>query len=191
MADILKPKRGKHSTIANINPILQDGEIVFEKLDDGSTGYGLIKMGDGVTPYNSLPPFIAAIKDYIPMSEKGARGGIAPLNASGIVDSQYLPEYVDDILEFPSREDFPEVGEEGKLYVDTSKTSNNVYRWSGSTYILVSSSVSYEIRKEGSAVVLVGSDGSRSVVSNVGGVEIRDSDPGPSELYSGKMWIVR
>ncbi len=61
MADILKVKRGKHTTIAELNPVLEDGEVVFEKKDDGTTGYGLIKMGDGNTPYNDLPPFVSGV----------------------------------------------------------------------------------------------------------------------------------
>lgn len=53
----------------------------------------------------------------------------------GLIPSQYLPSYVDDVLEYDSKNDFPEPGETGKIYVDTS--TNLVYRWSGSTYIQV------------------------------------------------------
>lgn len=188
--DILKPKRGKHTTIQALNPILQEGEIVFEKSDDGSAGYGLIKMGDGVTPYNNLPPFLKAISDYIPISEKGKANGVVPLNSAGTIDSNYLPSYVDDVLEFPSFEDFPAIGETGKLYVDISGTSNNVYRWSGTQYIGIATSVTYTLEKSGSSVVLKGSNGSQSTVSNIGGVEVRTNDPPQSELYPGKMWII-
>ena len=191
MADILKPKRGKHSTLADINPILQEGEIVFEKPDDGSTSYGIIKMGDGHTDYNHLKPFIAAVTDYISIGEKGKAGGIAPLNNLGMVPIEMLPNSLDDVLEFPKFSEFPETGETGKIYIDTSKQSNNVYRWSGTQYVCVSASVTYTLEKEGSSVVLKGSDGSKTTVSNVGGVEIRDTEPGQSELYEGKMWIVK
>ncbi len=193
MADILKPKRGRHTTIAALNPILADGEIVFEKLDTGTTGYGLIKMGDGHTPYNQLPPFVKYTDPdtFVQIDQKGAANGVAPLNANKLIDAKYLPSFVNDVLEFPTFNEFPEQGEEGKLYVDCSKTSNNVYRWSGTQYICIASSVSYTLTKEGSSVVLQGSDGTRSTVSNVGGVEIRDNEPGQAELYAGKMWIVR
>ena len=189
--DIFKPKRGSHSKIRSINPILQEGEVVFEFPDDGTRGFGLIKMGDGVKRYNDLPAFIAAINDYISITEKGAPNGIAPLNSHGLVPAEYLPDSLEDIVEYPTRADFPEQGETGKLYIDASKTSNNVYRWSGTQYILVSSSVTYTLQKEGSSVVLKGSDGSQSSISNVGGVEIRDTEPSQHELYAGKMWIVR
>ena len=39
----------------------------------------------------------SALDDF--KGTKGAAGGIAPLGADGLVSSQYLPEYVDDVLE--------------------------------------------------------------------------------------------
>ena len=188
--DIFKPKRGRHNTLRRLNPILFDGEIVFEKPDD-ENGTGLIKMGDGVTRYNDLKPFISSVSDYIPAEQKGAANGIAPLDDLGKVSPDYLPSYVDDVLEFDSVRDFPEVGEKGILYVDVSQISNNVYRWSGTQYVTVAKSIMYELKKQGSSVVLEGSDGSRSTVSNVGGVEIRSTEPSQGELYPGKMWIIK
>lgn len=54
----------------------------------------------------------------------------------GKVPASELPSYVDDVLEFPSHDDFPGEGEQGKIYVaiDTGK----VYRWSGSIYVEIS-----------------------------------------------------
>ena len=53
----------------------------------------------------------------------------------GLIPSEYLPSYVDDVVEYDSKNDFPEPGETGKIYVD--KSTNLTYRWSGSTYIMV------------------------------------------------------
>lgn len=54
---------------------------------------------------------------------------------NGIIKSELLPSYVDDVLEFANKDAFPaaDAAETGKIYVaiDTSK----IYRWSGSTYI--------------------------------------------------------
>jgi len=52
---------------------------------------------------------------------------------NGKVPASELPSYVDDVLEFPTFDDFPEEGESGVIYVaiDTGHT----YRWSGSEYI--------------------------------------------------------
>ena len=191
MADILKPKRGKKSTIEAINPILADGEVVFEKKNDGSTAYGVIKMGDGVTPYNDLDPFIEAVTNYIPESQRGIPGGFAPLNFSGKIDPAYIPNSIDEVLEYPTKEDFPFPGEQGKIYIDMSELSNNVYRWSGSFYINISPNVTYQLEKVDSTVTLKCSDGTQSSVSGIGGVEIRTTEPTQAELYNGKMWIVK
>lgn len=70
---------------------------------------------------------------------KGKSQGIAPLDENGKVASSYLPSYVDDVLEYNTRTAFPTTGESGKIYIalDTNKT----YRWGGTTYVELSSSV--------------------------------------------------
>lgn len=67
--------------------------------------------------------------------QKGNSGGLATLDGSGKVPTSQLPSYVDDVLEFESKDDFPSEGEEGKIYVDAD--SNYTYRWTGNTYILI------------------------------------------------------
>ena len=58
MANYLRPRRGKRSTAESQNIILKKGEIFFEAPDAGvGKGSGRIKIGDGVTPYTSLPYF--------------------------------------------------------------------------------------------------------------------------------------
>lgn len=56
-------------------------------------------------------------------------------DSNGEIRSQYLPSYVDDVLEFESIDLFPEEGESDKIYVDTS--TNKSYRWSGTQYVLI------------------------------------------------------
>lgn len=56
-------------------------------------------------------------------------------DSNGEIRSQYLPSYVDDVLEFESIDLFPEAGESDKIYVDTS--TNKSYRWSGTQYVLI------------------------------------------------------
>ena len=70
---------------------------------------------------------------------KGQALGIVPLDENGKVASSYLPSYVDDVLEYDTRTTFPTTGESGKIYIalDTNKT----YRWGGTTYAELSSSV--------------------------------------------------
>ena len=77
------------------------------------------------------------ITDAINVSAKGVANGVATLNASGVIPSIQLPSFVDDVLEYTTLASFPVTGETGKIYVDL--TTNKTYRWSGSTYIYITS----------------------------------------------------
>ena len=82
--------------------------------------------------YNVQSDTLNAINNKI-----GAAGGIASLDSTGKVPSSQLPSYVDDVLEFTNKTQFPQSGEAGKIYVDLE--TNSCYRWGGSTYIEISS----------------------------------------------------
>ena len=73
------------------------------------------------------------------LAEKGQPGGLAELDESGRVPSSQLPSYVDDVVEYPSRSDFPATGESGKIYVATD--TNLAYRWGGTEYVEISPSL--------------------------------------------------
>lgn len=65
-------------------------------------------------------------------------------NVDGLLDggkipNNFLPSYVDDVIEYTSKSNFPTTGESGKIYVDT--TNNLTYRWSGSAYVEISKSL--------------------------------------------------
>lgn len=75
----------------------------------------------------------------IASSLKGAASGVAELDSSGKVPSAQLPSYVDDVVEYAAKANFPTKGETGKIYVD--KTTNKTYRWSGSAYVEISPSL--------------------------------------------------
>ena len=70
---------------------------------------------------------------------KGKANGYASLGGDGKVPANQLPSYVDDVLEFASKTNFPSTGEKGKIYVDLS--TENIYRWSGSAYTEISPSL--------------------------------------------------
>ena len=78
---------------------------------------------------------------YTPLNSnlKGANNGLAELDASGKVPTSQLPSYVDDVLEYSAKANFPTTGETGKIYVDT--TTNKTYRWGGSAYVEISPSI--------------------------------------------------
>lgn len=72
-------------------------------------------------------------------SEMGIAGGVATLDNDGKVPSSQLPSYVDDVVEHDTFDDFPTTGEEGKIYVAID--TNITYRWSGTQYTEISSSL--------------------------------------------------
>lgn len=72
-------------------------------------------------------------------ANKGAANGYAPLDGSSLVPSANLPSYVDDVLEFADLVSFPATGESGKIYIDSA--TNKQYRWSGTDYAEISSSL--------------------------------------------------
>ena len=80
------------------------------------------------------------LASYIKTSAKGVAGGVASLGTDGKVPSTQLPSYVDDVVEgtYTANATTP-TGETGKIYVDTS--SNKTFRWSGSKYVEISSSL--------------------------------------------------
>lgn len=75
----------------------------------------------------------------IPTSQKGTSNGVAELDANGLVPSSQLPSYVDDVLEYDTKTDFPTNGESGKIYIATD--TNLQYRWTGTQYAEISSSL--------------------------------------------------
>lgn len=72
-------------------------------------------------------------------AEMGVAGGVATLGSDGKVPTSQLPSYVDDVLEYTAKANFPTTGEDGKIYVD--ETTNKTYRWGGSAYVEISSSL--------------------------------------------------
>ena len=61
-----------------------------------------------------------------------------PLLVGGLLPSNVLPSFVDDVLEYSALASFPATGSSGLIYVDT--TTKKIYRWSGSAYIEISPS---------------------------------------------------
>ena len=88
-------------------------------------------------------------------SAVGAANGVCPLNSNSVIDSQYLPSFVDDIVEAYARTGGTALGsdwlsatsasgsaltpETGKIYVLMADSgdyaANSQFRWSGSAYV--------------------------------------------------------
>lgn len=71
------------------------------------------------------------------------------LDGSNLIKAEYLPSYVDDVLEFQNFSSLPITGEQGKIYVTTD--DNATYRWSGTTYIGLSNPLDYATQAEAEA----------------------------------------
>ena len=73
-----------------------------------------------------------------------ANGGVFDLSTKadlvgGKIPASQLPAYVDDVLEFANLASFPATGESGKIYI--ALDTNLTYRWGGSSYVVMSSSL--------------------------------------------------
>lgn len=102
--------------------------------------------GDHVHPSDSTKADVSLI---------GSANGICPLNASSLIDSQYLPSFVDDVIEAYPRSGETELSstwlatgsasgsaitpESGKIYTlmvdSTSYSANSQFRWGGTAYV--------------------------------------------------------
>ena len=93
----------------------------------------------------------------IPMSMKGAANGVAELDDNGLVPSSQLPSYVDDVVDvFAEKSGEPAAwhlytdstkatevtGETDKIYVATNMTTDGIFRYSGTQFVQVASTVS-------------------------------------------------
>lgn len=85
---------------------------------------------------------------YIKNSEKGTANGVATLDATGKIPASQVPGSMDEIIEgyyyngnfyLDSAHQQEITGEESKIYVDLE--TNKTYRWGGTTYVEISSSL--------------------------------------------------
>lgn len=95
--------------------------------------WGSILTGTGVDSQTDLVTYLTA--NFEQLINKGVANGYVPLNSSTLIDSVYLPSYVDDIIEVANYASLPVTGETGKIYITLD--TNKQYRWSGSTYIAI------------------------------------------------------
>lgn len=115
---------------AEIDRIENKFDGVTDKLEDALQKEIEDRKAGDTTITNSLNAFI---------STKGQPGGLAELDSTGKVPAAQLPSYVDDVLEFSTKAQFPQTGETGKIYV--SKDTNLTYRWTGTQYLEISQSL--------------------------------------------------
>lgn len=128
-----------------------------------TTAAGVVTLTDSVSLDDStLAATAKAVKTaydkanhehpYINLNQKGVAGGVATLDETGFVPASQLPSYVDDVVEGTYNADTKKftvdgselaAGEAGKIYVDTN--TEKTYRWSGSTYVVISETLALGI----------------------------------------------
>jgi len=109
------------------------GTITGIIMNDQTVGTsGIVNLGTVITQHQD-------ISGKLNTNLKGANNGLAELDENGKVPSSQLPSYVDDVLEFSTRDGFPLTGETDKIYVNLA--DNKTYRWSGSIYVEISQSL--------------------------------------------------
>lgn len=123
---------------------------------DAAGVYRVPEATDELSPVN-LKQLLAKLESYILATEKGTAGGVAILDGSGKVPASQLPGFVDDVLDTYVRSgatlysaawlSLEKNGaaltpEEGKLYiVKEGEYANHQYRWTGSQYGEIASSL--------------------------------------------------
>ena len=115
---------------AEIDRIENKFDGVTDKLEDALQKEIEDRKAGDTTITNSLNAFI---------STKGQPGGLAELDSTGKVPAAQLPSYVDDVLEYSTKAQFPQTGETGKIYV--AKDTNLTYRWTGTQYLEIGQSL--------------------------------------------------
>lgn len=142
-----------NTTIASKTDI-GDGALTIQR--NGSTVGSFKANATSPTTINITVPTTATEVSAIPSSEKGANNGVASLGSDGKVPSSQLPSFVDDVIDayivsgataltsgWLSATDGGSAltPETGKIYVVLSSGvyQNKTYRWSGSTYVDISS----------------------------------------------------
>lgn len=114
----------------------------------GNVVTGITQTASGITVSLGSVPTTTDLANYIPVSQKGAANGVASLDGSGLVPASQLPSYVDDVLEgyykvadgkFYKEAAYTNLisGETGKIYV--SLDTNKTYRWTGTTFVYITS----------------------------------------------------
>lgn len=99
------------------------------------------------------------------LNKLASPNGIASLNENGVIPSSQLPSYVDDVIEgfirgisfFTKEGIIITVPEAGKIYLDIE--TNKSYRWSGSSYVEIASSIALG---ETSATAYAGDKGKKN-----------------------------
>ena len=136
--------KNEKSIYANINGSISDllsqvkTDIVSVQSKATANESEITKLKTTVNGHsNTLDGVISDLQTLQEMLGDDSR--FATLGSDGKVPASQLPSYVDDVVEYSAKANFPAIGETGKIYVDL--TTNKTYRWGGSAYVEISASL--------------------------------------------------
>ncbi len=162
-------------TLSEILPYVETTfTIEVASIDAGSTGPSSSASSGSI----STPDILSIIA-----TQKAIANGLATLNGSGVIPSTQLPSYVDDVLEYSTRTSFPSTGETGKIYIATD--TNITWRWSGSTYIQITSTDHTHANKtalDNVSGVNTGDETTSSIKSKLGISTLSGSNTGDQDI---------
>lgn len=124
-------KADKSATVSNVAYDSTNAKIT--KTINGTTS-DIVTVATLKTALGSMPA-----SDVYSWAKASTKPSYAYSEITGTVPSSALPSYVDDVLEYTAKANFPTTGETGKIYVDTA--TNLTWRWGGSAYVEISPSL--------------------------------------------------
>ena len=124
-------KADKSATVSNVAYDSTNKKIT--KTINGTTS-DVVTVATLKTALGSMPA-----SDVYSWAKASTKPSYAYSEITGTVPSSALPSYVDDVLEYTAKANFPTTGETGKIYVDTA--TNLTWRWGGSAYVEISPSL--------------------------------------------------
>ena len=146
----------RHPTDTSRQAVISDLETIRSGAAAGATAYQ--KPSTGI-PESDLASAVqtklTAASNAIPATQKGAANGVCPLDANSKIDTQYLPSYVDDVVEAYIRSGQTALSstwlatgsasgtvitpQAGVIYIimngNTTYPTNSEYRWGGTAYV--------------------------------------------------------
>lgn len=153
---------GEFTVYNGLNALTAEEQYKFDSIEFGATAdqeaFEVVydSSVSGLVAYNVQDAIDSLNATTVKLAEKGQPDGVASLDSNGLVLASQLPSYVDDVLEYANLSAFPAVGESGKIYI--ALDTNKAYRWSGSTYVYITSGAVDSVAGKTGVVTLVKAD---------------------------------
>ena len=162
--------QNKPNTKIDVNlsgDISGSGSVTLSQLGDGTLNIENMTLKSAGTA-GTYTKVTTNTKGQIVSGTSLSAGDIPSLDASkitsGVIDINRLPAAASAISEYATLSKFPTVGESGKVYIELD--TNNIYRWSGSTYVSIAGGEVDSVAGKTGVVTLVKADVGLANVDN-------------------------